>query len=169
MRLDSPTTNCARAQCRPDLPPEAPAGPTPTEAAAQERGKPVTELTPQELGARGEEVAARRLVDREWEVLERNWRCMHGEVDIVARDPEREDAVVLVEVKTRLAKGERDDVIPELAVDASKRRRYRMCALTYLFSHQDVTSVCFDVIAINVAPEGGAHLRHLFNAYSLDS
>ena len=169
MQLDYPTTNIAREQIRPDIPPEAPAGPTPTEAAAQERDKPVTELTPQELGARGEEVAARHLVDREWEVLERNWRCMHGEVDIVARDPEREDAVVLVEVKTRLARGERDDVIPELAVDASKRRRYRMCALTYLVSHQDVTSVCIDVIAINVAPEGGAHLRHLFNAYSLDS
>ena len=129
----------------------------------------VRDMTPQELGARGEEMAANYLERKGWELLERNWRCMHGEVDIVARDPEREDAVVLVEVKTRLAKGERDDVIPELAVDAAKRRRYRMCALTYLFSHQDVSSVCFDVIAINVAPEGGAHLRHLFNAYSLDS
>ena len=169
MQLDYPTTSITRDEIRHTIPQGVPAEPTPHEAAAPERGKPVTELTPQELGARGEEVAARHLVSREWEVLERNWRCMHGEVDIVARDPEREDAVVLVEVKTRLAKGERDDVIPELAVDASKRRRYRMCALTYLFSHQDVTSVCFDVIAINVAPEGGAHLRHLFNAYSLDS
>ena len=139
----------------------------PSEAEGARRS--VRDLTPQELGARGELMAARHLQEKGWEILERNWRCMHGEVDIVARDPEREDAVVLVEVKTRLAKGERDDVIPELAVDASTRRRYRMCALTYLFSHQDVTSVCFDVIAINVAPEGGAHLRHLFNAYSLDS
>ena len=143
-----------------------------TERARDEgaRGeRPVSELTPRELGMRGEDIAAAYLERHGWAVLERNWRCMHGEVDIVARDPEREDAGVLVEVKTRLARGERDDVIPELAVGASKRRRYRMCALTYLFSHQDVTSVCFDVIAINVAPEGGAHLRHLFNAYSLDS
>ena len=82
---------------------------------------------------------------------------------------ERYDEINRLAERTLTVDRVRVDEDAELAVDASKRRRYRMCALTYLFSHQDVTSVCFDVIAINVAPEGGAHLRHLFNAYSLDS
>ena len=52
-----------------------------------------------ELGSRGEDAAVRSLERRGWEVVERNWRCQLGEVDIVARDPDGQ--LALVEVKTR--------------------------------------------------------------------
>lgn len=52
------------------------------------------------LGRYGEQVAARWLADAGMTVLERNWRCGDGEIDIVARDG---DALVVCEVKTRSA------------------------------------------------------------------
>ncbi len=128
----------------------------------------VRDMTPQELGARGEEMAANYLERKGWELLERNWRCGFGEVDIIAREEEFSDTVVLVEVKTRLALGGHEGM-PELAVDEAKRERYRMCALAYLMQHGEVRSIRFDVIALNVMGEGGARLRHLFGAYSMDS
>ncbi|MEI8057824.1 MAG: YraN family protein [Actinomycetes bacterium] len=52
----------------------------------------------QALGRYGESVAARHLVDDGFVVLERNWRCHDGEIDIVAQDG---DVLVICEVKTR--------------------------------------------------------------------
>ncbi|MFE9337031.1 YraN family protein [Streptomyces sp. NPDC007063] len=52
------------------------------------------------LGRYGEDLAARRLREAGMAVLERNWRCAEGEIDIVARDA---DAIVICEVKTRRA------------------------------------------------------------------
>ncbi|WP_084961367.1 YraN family protein [Thermoactinospora rubra] len=51
-----------------------------------------------ELGRHGEEVAARYLRDRGMRILERNWRCAQGEIDIIAQDG---DDLVVVEVRTR--------------------------------------------------------------------
>lgn len=50
------------------------------------------------LGRYGEDLAARLLTDAGMSVLERNWRCRAGEIDIVAMDG---DALVVCEVKTR--------------------------------------------------------------------
>ncbi len=69
------------------------------------------------LGAYGERVAARHLVDDGLEVLDRNWRCDAGEIDLVLRDG---DVLVFCEVKTRrgTAYGH-----PLEAVDAVKSER----------------------------------------------
>ena len=50
------------------------------------------------LGRRGENLAATYLFDQGLVILDRNWRCSMGEIDIVARDG---DVVVMCEVKTR--------------------------------------------------------------------
>lgn len=52
----------------------------------------------QELGRYGEDVAVRHLHDQGLVILERNWRCRAGEIDIVARHG---DVLVFCEVKTR--------------------------------------------------------------------
>ena len=54
------------------------------------------------LGKRGEDMACRFLGTLGWEVIERNWRCARGEIDIVARDG---GTIVVVEVKTRSSLG----------------------------------------------------------------
>lgn len=107
------------------------------------------------LGERGEDAAAAYLERAGMTVIERNWRCSAGEVDIVALD---DNAIVLVEVKTR--RSVRSGT-PEEAVTPAKCRRYAKLAATYIQSAgvADVT-VRFDVIALLVIAEDRALLRH---------
>ena len=81
------------------------------------------------LGAHGEELAARWYRERGYEVVDRNWRCREGEIDVVAR---RGRTVVVCEVKTR-----RSDAYgsPAAAVTAAKQRRLRRLALAWLDAH----------------------------------
>ncbi|WP_066373520.1 YraN family protein [Herbidospora mongoliensis] len=51
-----------------------------------------------ELGRAGEQMAATYLVEKGLEILDRNWRCRDGEIDIVAREGA---VLVVVEVRTR--------------------------------------------------------------------
>jgi len=60
--------------------------------------KKATGVGRQALGAYGETLAARHLVEQGMEVLDRNWRCDAGEIDLVLRDG---DVLVVCEVKTR--------------------------------------------------------------------
>lgn len=115
-----------------------------------------------ELGARGEEAAARFLVKRGYDIVERNWKCYAGEVDIIARD---EETLIFVEVKTRkdCQKG-----FPAEAVNAEKRTRYEKIALEFLKNYEVVDlSVRFDVISIVVVSEDRALIRHHIAAFSV--
>jgi putative endonuclease len=109
----------------------------------------------QELGKRGEDAAAAYLERTGMTVVERNWRCRAGEVDLVALDG---TSVVFVEVKTRksTATGQ-----PEEAVTPTKQRRYKRLAEAYLQQAglSDVT-VRFDVISLLVVADDRALLRH---------
>lgn len=122
--------------------------------------KDAVPYSPHELGKRGEEAAACFLQRREYEILDRNWKCIAGEADIVAL---QDDTLCFIEVKTRkdAQKG-----FPSEAVDTRKRSRYERIAACYLKDHDyaDVR-VRFDVIAILVLGEGRAFLRHHLNAF----
>lgn len=122
--------------------------------------KDVASYSPHELGKRGEEAAACFLERREYEILDRNWKCIAGEADIVAL---QDDTLCFIEVKTRkdAQKG-----FPSEAVDTRKRSRYECIAACYLKDHDyaDVR-VRFDIIAILVLGEDRAFLRHHLNAF----
>jgi putative endonuclease len=108
------------------------------------------------LGRYGEELAVRYLRDRGLEVLERNWRCEHGEVDVVARDGQ---CLVICEVKTRAPSGFGD---PVEAVTAAKARRLRRLAGAYLSAHPGGPgAVRVDVIGILCSPGRPPVLRHI--------
>lgn len=128
--------------------------------------KSVAQYTTQEVGQEGEHLAQVYLMRRGYDICETNWRIKSGEVDIIATEDGQE--AVLVEVKTRLALGEKDPVMPELAVDADKRARYHKLALAYIGQHPEFSSVRFDVIAIVIIQERMARLRHLVGAFSWD-
>lgn len=119
------------------------------------------------LGAAGEEAAARYLEDEGYEIVERNWRCSVGEVDIVARGADPRQAI-LVEVKTRRVAQVDAPVAPELAVGPKKRARYRTMALMYLSLNSEVSAVRFDVVGVGMTNSGAAKIRHLKGAYGWD-
>jgi putative endonuclease len=104
----------------------------------------------QALGAYGESLAARHLVAQGMVLLERNWRCDAGEIDLVLRDG---DVLVVCEVKTRssLRYG-----TPHEAVTDIKVARLRRLASLWL-SERDVAvrDVRIDLVAI-VRPRRGA-------------
>ena len=113
-----------------------------------------------ELGQKGEKAAQMFLSDRGMEILETNWKCSYGEVDIIARD---EDVLVFCEVKTRRTTSAG---IPEEAITQKKRERYIRMARLYL-SRNDVEhqSLRFDVIGIYALNETQALLRYARNAF----
>src|SRR5262245_12916578 len=97
----------------------------------------------QALGASGEGLAARRYVAAGYEVLDRNWRCREGEIDLVLR---RDGVVVFCEVKARRGAGYGT---PAEAVVASKQRRIRLLAVRWLAAHPGVSAeLRFDVAAV---------------------
>src|SRR5205085_1544696 len=80
-------------------------------------------------------------------VLDRNWRCREGELDIVARDG---DALVFCEVKTRRGTGFGH---PVEAVTPTKQRRLRTLAQRWLAAHDEhAPDLRFDVVGILVRP-----------------
>ena len=130
------------------------------EGKGAKEAKDVSSYSSHELGKRGEEAATCFLERREYEILDRNWKCIAGEADIVAL---QDDTLCFIEVKTRkdAQKG-----FPSEAVDTRKRSRYERIAACYLKDHDyaDVR-VRFDIIAILVLGEDRALLRHHLNAF----
>ena len=108
------------------------------------------------LGRYGEQLAARYLGERGLTVLDRNWRCPHGEIDLVARDG---DCLVFCEVKTR--RSQRFGA-PVEAVDRRKAARLRRLAAAWLQAHDEhADRVRIDVIGILRPRVGPAVVRHL--------
>lgn len=93
-------------------------------------------------------------------ILERNFRCRHGEIDIIAREG---DMIVFIEVKTR--KSDRFGV-PEEAVDRRKQAKLRQLAAYYLNKNFYAFRCRFDVYSIyldhNNQPEDIRVLRNCF-------
>ncbi|WP_448071625.1 YraN family protein [Georgenia yuyongxinii] len=110
------------------------------------------------VGAYGERVAARKLREVGLELLDRNWRCPLGEIDLVALDP-RTDEVVFVEVKTRRGSAFGH---PAEAVDRLKLARLRRLAGRWLSEHEvRAGGVRMDVVAVRPQPSGAAEVEHL--------
>lgn len=82
------------------------------------------------VGARGEDIAVAHLEGLGWHVVERNWRCGVGEIDVIAHDPA--GVTVFCEVKTRTGVGYGD---PLEAITWEKQRRLRQLAATWLHDH----------------------------------
>ena len=114
-----------------------------------------------DLGARGERIAAAYLTDAGLRLLDRNWRCRDGELDIVAREG---DAIVFCEVKTRRGVGYG---YPVEAVTPVKQRRLRVLAQRWLAAHEEhAPDLRFDVVGVLVRPSGPAVVTHLRSAFS---
>lgn len=114
------------------------------------------------MGERGESIAAAYLKGQKFVILERNFRCKCGEVDIIARDGK---TVVFIEVKARrtLSFGP-----PQLAVTQFKQRQISKTALTWLAKHRlHEASARFDVIAILLRDHGVPEIEHIRNAFDL--
>lgn len=109
------------------------------------------------LGADAESRAASFLAGLGYEILERNFSCRMGELDIIARDG---DTVVFVEVRSRssLSYG-----LAQETVVAAKRRKLVKTAQLYAQARALDCPMRFDVVAFG--PDGLEHFPDAFPAY----
>lgn len=111
-----------------------------------------------ELGRAGEDRAAAHLRARGYAILDRNWRCGDGEIDIVAAV---DDALCIVEVKTR-----RTELYghPFEAIDERKRRRLWRLAFAWAASHPDAArrrTIRLEAVGLIGTDAATASLEHL--------
>lgn len=119
-------------------------------------GESVGGLSTRQLGAYGERLAERYLRERGLTVLDRNWRCEWGELDLVLRDGA---TVVFCEVKTRRSRGFGD---PVESVTVQKVARLRRLAAAWLAQHEErFARVRIDVVGVVSRPGSTAQVRHL--------
>lgn len=110
-----------------------------------------------QVGDEGEELARIHVEGLGWQVVDRNWRCRHGELDLVARDEHGD--LVFCEVKTRRSARFGG---PLEAVDDDKARRLRRLAWAWLADHGE-RSAAFRIDLIGILAPTGAppSLEHL--------
>ena len=111
-----------------------------------------------QLGAMGEALAVDHLTGMGLRILHRNWRCRHGELDVIACDDARR-TVVFVEVKTRTGDG-----FGGLAYAVTERKVRRLRRLAGLWlAGQDVrwAAVRLDVIGVRLGLAGAPQITHL--------
>lgn len=113
------------------------------------------------VGRFGEQLAVTALEAAGLVVLDRNWRCPDGELDIVAADGA---ALVFVEVKTRSSVAYGD---PAESIRPAKAARIRRLAVRWLAAHDERRwhEVRFDVVAVVRNAPGGPDVRHLRGAF----
>lgn len=114
-------------------------------------------MTRQELGALGEQIAVRHLESLGLRIVQRNWRCRYGELDVIAAD--ESGKVVFVEVKTRTGDGFGG---LEHAVTPQKVRRLRRLAGLWLAA-QDAgwPNLRIDVVGVRIGRSRTPELMHL--------
>ncbi len=109
-------------------------------------------------GKKGEDAAVEHLQGKGYQILERNWRVGHLEVDIIASS---DSFLVIVEVKTRKsdAFGE-----PEEFVDLQKQRNLIRAAAVYAERRGIRKEIRFDIISVT-SQDGGFSVRHIEDAF----
>ncbi|MBR6775040.1 MAG: YraN family protein [Bacteroidales bacterium] len=115
--------------------------------------------THNELGALGEQIAVDYLIERGYQIIERNWSNGHKEIDIVAKD---DDTIVIVEVKTRRSTYL---VEPETAVDVFKQRNLIWAANSFVNRFQYDNDIRFDIISIVIDRNNEKRIEHIEDAF----
>jgi putative endonuclease len=113
------------------------------------------------MGKLGEDLAVAYLQKAGYRILAQNYRCLYGEVDIIALDG---DFIVFIEVKSRKSEGFGQ---PQEAVGLEKQKKLSMISLHYLQQKRlENRNARFDVMAVKLLPDG-TRIELIRNAFNL--
>jgi|TARA_B110000014_G_C20012740_1_gene525143 putative endonuclease len=111
-----------------------------------------------DLGKKGEEIAAEYLNRNGYDILEKNWRYLKAEIDIIAK---KENLLAIVEVKTRSSI---NIISPEQSINAKKIKLLVSAANEYVVQNELDIEVRFDIITIH--KKGSKYdLHHIKEAF----
>jgi putative endonuclease len=116
------------------------------------------------IGNYGENIAREHLKQKGYQIIDRNYRCSFGEIDIIMRDNKQ---IVFVEVKTRNEKW-LEYGLPEQAVNNKKKKRIMRLAKYYLNRHRELVNndYRFDIVSVIVNQQGNAvSVTHISDAF----
>ena len=113
------------------------------------------------LGDQGEDLTGDYLLARGCTLLDRQWRCRYGELDLVARDAD--GTICFVEVKLRSAGA---IGLPREAVDGRKQARLRDAAALYLSTCETDAPARFDVAEVYAEDDGNLRVEYLEDAFT---
>ncbi len=112
-----------------------------------------------EVGRWGEQAAVDFLINKDYSIVERNWRIGRAEIDIIAR---QDDILVIVEVKTRLSDSFAD---PEATVSHLQKKRL-IDAFAHYADHVNYGGECrFDIIGVLLTDPQNPLIRHYEDAF----
>ena len=122
-----------------------------------------------EIGKSGEDIACGYLVKKSYKILERNFRKPWGELDIIAKDPQK--TLVFIEVKAMAENkpgldNEDYQLVPEDNLTQAKLRQIIRSASLYANSHPELIEQSgwrIDLIAIDIYPDNSHEVRHIEN------
>ena len=118
----------------------------------------MTSWTRAEIGALGEQLAVEHLRTLGLRVLDRNWRCRYGELDIIAADDAMRTAV-FVEVKTRTS--DRFGGVQQAVTSEKVRRLRRLAGLWLAGQNSSWAAVRIDVIGVRIGRHRTPEITHL--------
>lgn len=117
-----------------------------------------------QTGKTGEKLAEQFLLERGYEIVERNWRCRSGEIDLIAHDGGK---LVFIEVRTRSGANRFGTAVE--SVTPRKQIQVRRIAEIYLKIHGSLHSkVRFDVVAVTLPTpiaSSAPQIEHYINAF----
>ena len=115
-----------------------------------------------QLGRQGEDAAVRHLKELGYQIVERNYRTMLGEIDIIAKE---KGDLVFVEVKTRSGTG---FGVPAESITPRKCRQISKTAMLYLSQHKLTDAPArFDVVSVIAGRDGKFEIEVIRNAFDV--
>tara|TARA_R110002124_G_scaffold46393_1_gene139331 strand:- start:348 stop:704 length:357 start_codon:yes stop_codon:yes gene_type:complete len=116
--------------------------------------------THNDTGHWGEEKASVFLMEKGFEILEKNYRHKHMEIDLIVK---KDNTLIFVEVKTRTGTG---FGMPEEFVNYTKARLIMKAAEHYIYAVDWHLDIRFDIVSILIIPNGALDIRHIQDAFS---
>ncbi len=95
-----------------------------------------------EIGIKGEQLAAEFLLNKGYIIIERNWRAGKKEVDIIAF---KDNVLAVIEIKTRSSN---DLLFPEEAVNRKKKDNLRAAAAVFVSDKPQYINIRYDIISV---------------------
>ena len=119
-------------------------------------------VSTKQSGDEGEEIAAEYIVEKGYEIIDRNYRYGKGEIDIIAKDPETGETVFIeVKSKKNLEFGD-----PVYSVTKNKIKQIKRMAELYLYDKEiDEIDCRFDVITVLLRGKQKPIIEHYVNAF----
>lgn len=110
------------------------------------------------LGQKGEDIACKALKRDKYKILEKNYRCRQGEIDIIAED--RGGVLCFIEVK---AKSSESFGLPEEAVTVWKQKKLLAAAFKYIESKGIKSKdMRFDIVSVDLADNKSRTIKNAF-------